>query len=109
MSIHKPRLTALMSLFLGAVAGGDGAWAWADDANPQPAPGRMFVVGRVLDPGGNPVSGSTVAVIGGPERGQGPGTEARNWDRGPERGKARNGDSPERGHSSITVTVEQSG
>jgi hypothetical protein len=31
-----------------------------DDANPKPAPGRMFVVGRVLDPQGKPVPGATV-------------------------------------------------
>ena len=34
----------------------------ADDANPIPASGRMFVVGRVLDPRGNPVPGATVMV-----------------------------------------------
>ncbi len=33
-----------------------------DDANPKPAPGRMFVVGRVLDPDGKPVPGATVMV-----------------------------------------------
>jgi len=33
-----------------------------DDANPKPAPGRMFVVGRVLDPGGKPVSNASVMV-----------------------------------------------
>ena len=31
-----------------------------DDAKPNPAPGRMFVVGRVLDPKGKPVPGATV-------------------------------------------------
>ena len=30
--------------------------------NPKPAPGRMFVVGRVLDPKGKPVPGATVTV-----------------------------------------------
>ena len=32
------------------------------DANPKPAPGRMFVVGRVLDPQGKPVPNATVMV-----------------------------------------------
>jgi RNA polymerase sigma factor (sigma-70 family) len=32
------------------------------DANQKPAPGRMFVVGRVLDPHGKPVPGATVMV-----------------------------------------------
>jgi hypothetical protein len=36
--------------------------ARADDANPAPAPGRMFVVGRVLDPLGKPVPGAAVMV-----------------------------------------------
>jgi hypothetical protein len=31
-----------------------------DESKPQPAPGRMFVVGRVLDPQGKPVPGATV-------------------------------------------------
>ena len=31
-----------------------------DDPNSKPAPGRMFVVGRVLDPQGKPVPGATV-------------------------------------------------
>ncbi len=30
------------------------------NADPKPAPGRMFVTGRVLDPGGKPVPGATV-------------------------------------------------
>jgi protocatechuate 3,4-dioxygenase beta subunit len=33
-----------------------------DDASPTPALGRMFVVGRVLDPRGNPVPGAAVMV-----------------------------------------------
>jgi hypothetical protein len=62
MLIHEPRFLALILLFLGADATGDGARARADDANPPPAPGRMFVVGRVLDAKGQPVPGATVAV-----------------------------------------------
>ena len=31
-----------------------------------PAPGRMFVVGRVLDPSGKPVAGAPVDVVGRP-------------------------------------------
>ena len=34
----------------------------ADDANQAPASGRMFVVGRVLGPGGKPVTGAAVMV-----------------------------------------------
>src|SRR6202034_4288796 len=33
-----------------------------DDANAKPAPGRMFVVGRVLDPAGKPVPNATNLV-----------------------------------------------
>ena len=33
-----------------------------DDVDHSPAPGRMFVVGRVLDPKGKPVPGATVTV-----------------------------------------------
>ena len=32
------------------------------DAEPKPAPGRMFVVGRVLDPDGKPVPDASVMV-----------------------------------------------
>ena len=66
MSIPQPRSIALTVLFLGAVATVAGslptALARNDDANSKPAPGRMFVVGRVLDPNGKPVPGATVAV-----------------------------------------------
>ncbi|MGP0065668.1 MAG: hypothetical protein ACLQGP_18950 [Isosphaeraceae bacterium] len=33
-----------------------------EDADPKPAPGRMFVVGRVLDSSGKPVPGASVMV-----------------------------------------------
>ena len=36
--------------------------AQGQDANPNPAPGRMFVVGRVLDPKGEPVTSATVVI-----------------------------------------------
>ena len=80
MLIHKLKLTVLTLLFLGAVATGAGhltrALAIRDEpetapaadpakpaeAAPRPAPGRMFVVGRVLDPQGKPVPGATVMV-----------------------------------------------
>ncbi len=58
MLIHAMRSFAL-TLILGAVAV---VAAGADDADPKPAPGRMFVVGRVLDPDGKPVPGATVAA-----------------------------------------------
>ncbi|MGO9465510.1 MAG: hypothetical protein ACLQIB_57865 [Isosphaeraceae bacterium] len=84
MLIHKPRFIALTSLFLGAVTTGAGYPACARgmnnepksspagqqspvaanpaDSNPNPAPGRMFVAGRVLDPEGKPVPGATIVV-----------------------------------------------
>ncbi len=46
----------------GPPAGPPSTAAKADDAGPTPAPGRMFVVGRVLDPRGNPVPGAAVMV-----------------------------------------------
>ena len=33
-----------------------------DDVRPEPGPGRMFVIGRVLDRNGKPVTGATIAV-----------------------------------------------
>jgi hypothetical protein len=80
MFIFQRRTIALSLLFLGAVASGSGHPAMSDDprdaparpaspsdlrpdgVNPSPAPGRMFVVGRVLDPHGNPVAGASVMV-----------------------------------------------
>ena len=76
--LTKVKLIAVALLILGAVLAGarfvgpaPGRQAGkpdllqttkADDAIPQPAPGRMFVVGRVLDPNGKPVRGAAVAV-----------------------------------------------
>jgi len=63
MSSREPRSIALTLLSLAAVAAGPPLTAAkADDASQTPAPGRMFVVGRVLDPRGNPVPGATVMV-----------------------------------------------
>jgi RNA polymerase sigma factor (sigma-70 family) len=84
MLIHKLRFLAATLLFLGVVATGAGYLARAlaiddapgsspagpqapvaakpDDADPKPAPGRMFVVGRVLDPSGKPVPGASIMV-----------------------------------------------
>ena len=76
MLFHKLKFVALTLLFLGAVAVGEGFVRQAparqtakpeprpiaakpDDDNPRPAPGRMFVVGRVLDPQGKPVPNAT--------------------------------------------------
>jgi hypothetical protein len=85
MLVHEPRFTVLGFLLLVAVATGADdprqALARSDepkssstgqpspvaghrsDANPDPAPGRMFVVGRVLDPEGQAVPGATVVVF----------------------------------------------
>ena len=46
----------------GSPAGRTTTTAKADDANLTPAAGRMFVVGRVLDPEGKPVPGAAVMV-----------------------------------------------
>ncbi len=84
MLIRKLKLTALALLFLGTVATGAGyltpapamkdepkkapvgasskVAAKTDDATPKPPLGRMFVVGRVLDPQGKPVPGATIMV-----------------------------------------------
>ena len=64
MLSRKPRWIAPEWLIL-AVAGIGVTQADAaelDDAKPSPAPGRMFVVGRVLDPEGKPVPSATVMV-----------------------------------------------
>ena len=74
MFIHKLRLIAMTLLVLGAFATSAGyltrslarndeprsASATPDDAKSKPAAGRMFVVGRVLDPQGQPVPGAMV-------------------------------------------------
>ncbi len=63
MSSREPRSIALTLLSLAAVAAGPPSTAAkADDTSQTPAPGRMFVVGRVLNPRGNPVPGATVMV-----------------------------------------------
>jgi RNA polymerase sigma factor (sigma-70 family) len=79
MLVHKLKLTVLALLFLGAIASGAASVALAparqaakpdvrhvaaqpDELNPNPGPGRMFVVGRVLDPQGKPVPGASVMV-----------------------------------------------
>jgi RNA polymerase sigma factor (sigma-70 family) len=95
MLFHKLKLAALSLLLLTAVATGVGyvtrssakgdepdspsaarpapVAAKPDDAEPRPAPGRMTVVGRVLDPQGKQVPGAMVMVYG--EVKQGGGTE----------------------------------
>ncbi len=80
MLVNKLKLAVLVLFVVGALAGGAGFLQAhqagkpdrprqagkpdrpAADANPQPAPGRMFVVGRVLDPSGKPVPDASVAV-----------------------------------------------
>ena len=76
--IHRLKLVAAAFLFLGSVASGAGfigkasgrqtgkpdlpIAAKADDAEGKPGPGRMFVVGRVLDPQGKPVANAVIMV-----------------------------------------------
>ncbi len=82
MLFHKLKSVALSLLFLVALATSAGylthslarndepkrpaairqtpAASKPDDATQKPAPGRMFVVGRVLDPQGKPVAGAAV-------------------------------------------------
>lgn len=84
MLFHKLRLIPLALLILGTLATSVGYLSRAlalngepkhpaasrqapvsakpDDAKPKPGPGRMFVVGRVLDPQGKPVAGAAVAA-----------------------------------------------
>ena len=85
MTIHKLRTAIAMLVFLAALATGGGYLARSiamgveprkaaavvvqapsvtkpDDAAQKPAPGRMFVVGIVLDPQGRPVPNATVAI-----------------------------------------------
>jgi RNA polymerase sigma factor (sigma-70 family) len=78
MLVNRMKLAVSAFLFFGAVAAGAGyltqllamqneasapqpqAATKPDQAAPRPAPGRMFVVGRVLDPQGKPVPNATV-------------------------------------------------
>jgi RNA polymerase sigma factor (sigma-70 family) len=84
MFVHKLRLIATTLLLLAAVATGAGyltrslasqnepkrqpdapqpqVAARPDDTTQRPAPGRMFIVGRVLDPHGKPVPNATTMV-----------------------------------------------
>ncbi len=85
MTIHKLRTAIVTLVFLAAVAAGGGylarSIAMGDEPRKaagrlsrpppapgpmtptqKPAPGRMFVVGRVLDPQGKPVPNATVAI-----------------------------------------------
>ena len=55
-----------------------------DDTEPKPAPGRMFVTGRVLDPNGKPVPGAAVVAY----------ARARNVFQGPLPNRANAGDAP---------------
>ncbi len=94
MTIHKLRTAMVALAFLAALAtcGGYLARSVAQgdeprkvvatvrapagtrpvDAVDKPAPGRMFVVGRVLDPQGKPVPDATVMVYAGANRFLGP-------------------------------------
>jgi RNA polymerase sigma factor (sigma-70 family) len=38
------------------------------EESPRPAPGRMFVVGRILDPQGKPMAGVAIDVVGRPRK-----------------------------------------
>ncbi len=78
MTIHKLRTAIATLMFLAVLAAGGGYLARSiamgdeprkapaatkpDDTAAKPAPGRMFVVGRVLDPEGKPVPHATVAA-----------------------------------------------
>jgi protocatechuate 3,4-dioxygenase beta subunit len=95
MFAHKLKATALALCLLAALATGAG-WlnrpaARADEPRPAPAattdrrhdpapmpiPGRMTVVGRVLDPSGQPVPNASVMVYGAPKQGdERPGSDA---------------------------------
>ncbi len=93
MLVRRLMVVALALVISGALLGGGSYWASslastippegprlvrkvrdqvvAKSADDAPAPGRMFVTGRVLDPGGNPVAGATiVAYVRGKIRGR---------------------------------------
>jgi RNA polymerase sigma factor (sigma-70 family) len=78
MLLNKLKLAVLTLFILGAAVAGAGSVAQVpagqavkpdlrpiaktDDANAKPGPGRMFVVGRVLDPVGKPVPDAAIMV-----------------------------------------------
>jgi hypothetical protein len=81
MSTQRIKFTALTIVLLGTFAAGAGssgqvpdrqagkpesplATTKPNDTHDKPAPGRMFVVGRVLDPDGKPVPNASVMVYG---------------------------------------------
>jgi len=90
MLIHKLRFTIVTLLALAAFATGAGYLthslamkdepkrtpaasqpplaAKPNDGNSRPAPGRMTVAGRVLDPTGKPVVGAVVDIVGRPRK-----------------------------------------
>ncbi len=99
MPVHEWKRIAMTLLLLGSIATGAGdltrARAMKDEpqkaasalqsSDPKseienPKSGRMFVVGRVLDPDGKPVPGATIAAYA---RGVGPGLVPNRFLRGP--------------------------
>ena len=72
MVMHKVKFAALTLVFLGVAAGGarfvrqeperQAGKPYLGLTEEKPAPGRMFVVGRVLDPDGKPVPNATAMV-----------------------------------------------
>jgi RNA polymerase sigma factor (sigma-70 family) len=79
MLLQKLKLAVLTLLLFGAIASGAGfvgqavgrqagkpdlrqIVAASDDVIAKPAPGRMFVIGRVLDPAGKPVADATIVA-----------------------------------------------
>ena len=83
MLFHKLRFTAVSLLLLAAVATGAGTLSRSPAIGDEPVeakqdattlraiPGRMTVVGRVLDPQGKEVPGASVMVYGAAKQGGG--------------------------------------